>query len=223
MIRDTSLDTYIRLRNYLGEKQIEIYRYIRENSYISRKEIAKGLNVEINTVCGRVKELLQIGLVKEGAKKICPYTNNEVHSLYSFENIDWSLLDIKKTMKTDLIKLNKQHIPTIRILLDHLKNSVKDLDILKKYGKNGIYEGIQQLEEDLEEITNKLDNCFLFQNLGFKLIFKVHSESKNCFYNVEYNTLNYYIGCDCEDHIYRNSRCKHIRQVIKKFELLKAR
>ena len=226
MVSDTSINIYSELKEYLGDCQLEVLRYIRKYPHCSRKEISIGLNIPINNVCGRVKELIRFDLVKEGNKKVCTITKNNVNSVYATTNIDYSLLKLKKHSKKDIIKLEKKHISTINKLLSLLVKKVANtpLDKLKDDRNKGFIDGIMNLQTDLRYIMEREMDLepFLYNCDPCYMLFKVCSESRELFFDVEYNRINNKFVCNCEDFVYNKKglkQCKHIERVIKKFKL----
>ena len=62
---ETSIQAY---KNYYPKakgKRFEIFTYLQENPLVTRKQIAKELNIPIQTVTPRVNELIHKDLVKE--------------------------------------------------------------------------------------------------------------------------------------------------------------
>jgi predicted transcriptional regulator len=48
----------------------------------SRRELSKETGLELSSICGRVNELVQIGLLKEGMKRKCRITKKTVCPIY---------------------------------------------------------------------------------------------------------------------------------------------
>ena len=45
----------------------------------SRRELAKLTSLDLSSVCGRVNELIKIGLLTEGETRLCKVTNKKIH------------------------------------------------------------------------------------------------------------------------------------------------
>lgn len=80
-VADTSIEAY---REHKGEglagKQAEtILKNLKEGKDYSRREIARELGMELSSVCGRVNELLQVGLLEEAPKRRCSVTHKTIH------------------------------------------------------------------------------------------------------------------------------------------------
>lgn len=221
-VRDTSLEAYEKLRHYLAESQIEVFKYINQHPHSTRKEISVDTHLSINNVTGRVNELIKVGIVKEGEKRQCCITKNIVNTLYSIQNIDWNLLDLKKKEQRNKITIDKKHIATISWLIKNLEKKLGgSLEVLKHYGQDATSHAIIELWDDIEQISTKQtnENPFFYSDLGYAMIFKVASESRGIFFDIEYNKLNKKLSCSCEDFTFRHKKCKHMKKTIKKYSL----
>lgn len=58
---------------------MKIYDYLRLVDGLTRNEIAAQTQIPITSVCGRVKELLDAGMVYEGPRRVCNVTGSEAH------------------------------------------------------------------------------------------------------------------------------------------------
>lgn len=157
-VRDTSIDTYTRLRDYLGDQAMQVYIYIDKHPNITRNEISKESEVNINAVCGRVNELIKQGLVKEGIKRKDYYTGNNVYTLHTITNIDWSLLDMHKLnkKKTKKQSIDYELIVTIhKVFSKYIREHNKELSTIKELN------GLGKLQD--QEVEN---------------IFKIHRITK---------------------------------------------
>ena len=105
-IRDTSLEVYHKLKDYFGVQAIELYKFIDEHPNLTRNEIHKETGVKEASVCGRIKELLNEGVLKEGVQRKDYYSQNTAYTLHTINNIDWNLLDIQKLTKKETKKLS---------------------------------------------------------------------------------------------------------------------
>lgn len=81
-VRDSSRDAYAHLKaeGKLGPKQKQIVAFIekRPGSDFSRIELSSGTGLPINCVAGRVKELIDLGVLKEGRRRACTITHNNI-------------------------------------------------------------------------------------------------------------------------------------------------
>ena len=71
MIAQTSLKAYRAIKPFLNGKRAQVYEFIEKRpNGATRQEISRALGEPINSVCGRVNELLGRGyLVVAGTKK----------------------------------------------------------------------------------------------------------------------------------------------------------
>ena len=76
-VRSTSREAYYSLNN-LGERQLAVFTVLKETS-ASNTELSHKLNLPINSITPRVKELREMGLVEDKGVKVCPYTHRKVH------------------------------------------------------------------------------------------------------------------------------------------------
>lgn len=76
-VRTTSREAYHSLDN-LGERQLSVFQILKESS-ASNTELSRKLNLPINSITPRVKELREMGLVEDKGVKVCPYTHRKVH------------------------------------------------------------------------------------------------------------------------------------------------
>lgn len=71
MIAETSRQAYKKIEPFLNGKRKQIYELFKAHpNGATRQEIARWYNVAINSVCGRVNELIERGyLIEIGSKK----------------------------------------------------------------------------------------------------------------------------------------------------------
>lgn len=71
MIAETSVRAYRAVKPFLNGKRAQIYEFMKKRpNGATRQEISRALGEPINSVCGRVNELLERGyLVVVGTKK----------------------------------------------------------------------------------------------------------------------------------------------------------
>lgn len=77
-IKITSLKAYADVLETLGERQMLVYRKLRELKHASNFKLSKELNLPINRIVPRIKELRDLGVVMQYKKEICPETNKLV-------------------------------------------------------------------------------------------------------------------------------------------------
>lgn len=81
MVADTSVTAYREHRDtgkVSRQAQIILSAMIPDRTY-SRRELAKATRLELSSVCGRVHELLAIGLLEEVSPRPCSITCKTVH------------------------------------------------------------------------------------------------------------------------------------------------
>ncbi len=77
MIQTTSIIAYNSLTD-LGSRQYQVLEHIYHGKSVCNLDIALSLNLPINQVTGRTKELVDMGLVTEGHKSPNPHTGRTV-------------------------------------------------------------------------------------------------------------------------------------------------
>ena len=71
MIRDTSLAAYGEVKLTLGARQQRVLQALKDSPVpLANREIAMNLQMEINSITPRVKELRNLDLVEEKCRKI---------------------------------------------------------------------------------------------------------------------------------------------------------
>lgn len=81
MIADTSVTAYHEHRDTgkLSRQANTILSQMAPGTTYSRRELARHTGLELSSVCGRVNELLAIGLLEETATRRCSITGKTVH------------------------------------------------------------------------------------------------------------------------------------------------
>jgi hypothetical protein len=81
MIQDTSLEIFLKkIYPNLNARQRVVLHYLRNvGAARTNEEIRTALNVPINHITGRVKELRDLGLVIDAGRRRCEITGNNVH------------------------------------------------------------------------------------------------------------------------------------------------
>lgn len=78
-VQETSLNAYYtEIKPTLGVRQQLVLEEISKHKDITNSEIASYLNIPINTVTPRCKELRKLGYVREAGKRICKITGRNV-------------------------------------------------------------------------------------------------------------------------------------------------
>jgi len=80
-VSDTSRQAYYEHEGEgkIGKQCRLILSKMRKGKDYSRREIAKEFELELSSVCGRVNELLAIGLLEELATRPCQVTKKTIH------------------------------------------------------------------------------------------------------------------------------------------------
>ena len=79
-LRQTSLDAHniIQGDGTATNQRMRILEFVRKYAYgLTRNEISGLLGIRINAVCGRVRELIKLGSLREDGKKVDKYSNKE--------------------------------------------------------------------------------------------------------------------------------------------------
>ncbi len=74
----TSLLAYADILETLGERQIQVFRKLRELKFASNFQLSKALNLPVNRITPRIKEMRDWGIVMFYKKDICPETKKLV-------------------------------------------------------------------------------------------------------------------------------------------------
>ena len=77
-MRATSMDAFYSILENLGERQMEVFKTIKEIQPCYNLQISKHLNIPINCVTGRVKELRDFAMVRFYKKEVCSETGRTV-------------------------------------------------------------------------------------------------------------------------------------------------
>ena len=80
MIRDTSLSAYHQTADLRATCKAQILEVVKSTGRMTRRQIAKETGLETSCVSGRVRELLDCGLLKElEMTGKCPVTDRLAH------------------------------------------------------------------------------------------------------------------------------------------------
>ena len=75
-MRNTSIEAYTNIQPELGQRQLQVYKALRYLQYATNSMISNYLNIPINCVTGRCKELREQGIVSKSHISWCPITKN---------------------------------------------------------------------------------------------------------------------------------------------------
>jgi hypothetical protein len=80
-VSDTSIQAYHEHgdEGKIGKQCRLILSKMREGRDYSRREMAKEFELELSSVCGRVNELVAVGLLEELESRPCKITNKTIH------------------------------------------------------------------------------------------------------------------------------------------------
>ncbi len=81
MIADTSIEAYREHKDSgkVGAQASAILNVMKPDEDYSRKELARITGYELASVCGRVNEMLSIGLIDELPSRKCKITGKNIH------------------------------------------------------------------------------------------------------------------------------------------------
>tara|TARA_R110000868_G_scaffold218623_1_gene469428 strand:- start:53 stop:346 length:294 start_codon:yes stop_codon:yes gene_type:complete len=82
-VSTTSIEAYIEHKETgkIGKQASTILNKMDPNCDYSRKELARLTGFELASICGRVNELLAIGLLDELASRKCSITGKNIHPI----------------------------------------------------------------------------------------------------------------------------------------------
>lgn len=80
-VASTSIEAYIEHKDSgkLGQQATSILNKMSPHQDYSRKELARLTGFELASICGRVNELLALGLLEELATRKCSITGKNIH------------------------------------------------------------------------------------------------------------------------------------------------
>lgn len=89
-IADTSIAAYREHKETgkLGRQAAKILEGMSPSKDYSRKELSKELGIELSAICGRVNELLALGLLEELEPRKCNITGKRIHPIKLRTNND---------------------------------------------------------------------------------------------------------------------------------------
>ncbi len=79
-VADTSIEAYKehKAKGLVGKQAQAILDFMTPGVSYSRRELSRKMGLELSSVCGRVNELLAIGMLTEGAKRKCLITHKTI-------------------------------------------------------------------------------------------------------------------------------------------------
>jgi len=79
-VAQTSIKAYKehRASGLVGKQAQAILDFMTPGVSYSRRELARKMGLDLSSVCGRVNELLEIGMLTEGSKRRCTITHKTI-------------------------------------------------------------------------------------------------------------------------------------------------
>lgn len=86
-VADTSIIAYKEHKalGKVGKQAQALFDYMDFGIEYSRKELARSTGMELSSVCGRVNEMLEVGMLKEGDKRKCKITGKLISPVYKYQ------------------------------------------------------------------------------------------------------------------------------------------
>ena len=85
-MNQASIESYYAIDD-LCDRQREVYLAIRENGPITNRELSQLMNLPINSITGRVRELVQRNMVVSFGKRYDAVTNRNVNEWVATETL----------------------------------------------------------------------------------------------------------------------------------------
>ena len=79
-VAQTSIQAYRehKAQGLCGKQAQSILDFMHPGMGYSRRELARKMGLDLSSVCGRVNELLELGMLKEGSKRRCTITHKTI-------------------------------------------------------------------------------------------------------------------------------------------------
>lgn len=83
-VRDTSAEAYFDHRDSgaLGKQAVELLKAFQPGRDYSRAELAVATGIRLSAVCGRVNELVKLGVLAEAPVRPCKQTGRTIHPVF---------------------------------------------------------------------------------------------------------------------------------------------
>ena len=83
-VAQTSIEAYHnhQKEGKVGHQAIQILTMMELCKDYSRRELAAISGIDLSSICGRVNELLQLGMLKEGPKRKCKATGKTINPVF---------------------------------------------------------------------------------------------------------------------------------------------
>jgi hypothetical protein len=121
-VKDTSKQTYRDIidEGLVGELQERVLSFIAANPNVTDKETHKRTGLDINVVCGRRNELVEMGLVCDNGKRECSITHRKVYQWKLANPIKFKPLDSDGLKDKDLEHIFKQMERATQIQIERI-------------------------------------------------------------------------------------------------------
>lgn len=75
-VADTSIIAYLdhKLQGKVGRQAQSLYEFMEDNVDYSRKELSRLTGMELSSVCARVNEMVDVGMLREVTRRKCKIT-----------------------------------------------------------------------------------------------------------------------------------------------------
>lgn len=83
----TSIEAYEEHKNSgkVGVQAMSIFNAMDTGKDYSRRELARLTGIELSSVCGRVNEMLHLGLLTESEKRPCSVTHKQINPVRKYK------------------------------------------------------------------------------------------------------------------------------------------
>ncbi len=83
-VAETSIIAYDqhKAQGKVGRQAKSLFDFMDFNVDYSRRELARFTGMELSSVCGRINEMILVGMIREGEKRKCQITGRLVSPVY---------------------------------------------------------------------------------------------------------------------------------------------
>ncbi len=87
-VADTSIEAYEehKAEGKVGAQSNMILKKMRPNTNYSRRELSRLTGIDLSSICGRVNEMLSVGLLVEDAQRKCLITSKKINPVRIISN-----------------------------------------------------------------------------------------------------------------------------------------
>lgn len=142
--------------NTKKNKKTEIYKMIKENKNISRKQIATVLKISEKTVSRYIKEIYNLKYVGKGSNGYWEFSENTTNYIFNTKIIEFIKKEVRKNKKITRQSMADKLNINIKIISKH----IKEIPNLKYIGKgiNGHWELLENVPCDVPRNLNDKTN-----------------------------------------------------------------